>query len=82
MVWHHSIPSYLANEVERVQRRMLKIILPEYSYKKALIQLGCIAFTMKSVELMREVSVLSAKLCYRFDARRDDDLLSIKMLDD
>ncbi len=41
VVWHHSIPLYLANEVERVQRRALKIILPGYSYKEALIQLGC-----------------------------------------
>ena len=41
VVWHHSIPLYLANEVERVQRRALKIILPGYSYREALIQLGC-----------------------------------------
>ena len=41
VIWHHSIPLYLANEVERVQRRALKIILPGYSYREALIQLGC-----------------------------------------
>ena len=28
VVWHHSIPLYLDNEVERVQRRALRIILP------------------------------------------------------
>ena len=41
VVWHHYVPLCRANEVGRVQRRVLKIILPGYSYREALIQLGC-----------------------------------------
>ena len=31
-VWHFNIPGYLSDDIERVQRRALRIILPELSY--------------------------------------------------
>ena len=40
VVWHHALPSYIA-ELERAQKRTLRIILPGQSYKEALSQLGC-----------------------------------------
>ena len=41
VVWHHALPLYLADELEPVQKRALRIILPGYSYREALAQLGC-----------------------------------------
>lgn len=41
VVWHHALPLYLADELERVQKRALRIILPGYSYKEALARFGC-----------------------------------------
>ena len=36
LVWHHALPSYLLQELERIQKRALKIIVPAYSYSEAL----------------------------------------------
>jgi hypothetical protein len=41
VVWHNTLPSYLANQIERVQKRALRIILPEYTYSEALTFLKC-----------------------------------------
>jgi len=35
-VWHHSIPAYLSEDLERVQKRALRIISPSLSYREAL----------------------------------------------
>ena len=40
-VWHNALPLYLAEQLERVQKRALKIILPEYTYSDALTYLKC-----------------------------------------
>ena len=34
-VWHFNISGYLSDDIERVQRRALRIILPELSYTEA-----------------------------------------------
>ena len=31
-VWHNALPLYLAEQLERVQKRAFRIILPEYTY--------------------------------------------------
>ena len=36
-VFHHSLPQYLANEMERLQKRALRIILSDISYAEALV---------------------------------------------
>ena len=36
VVWHHALPSYLSQELERIQRLALKIIFPAFSYSGAL----------------------------------------------
>ena len=35
-IWHHALPSYLSQELERIQKRALKIIVPALSYSEAL----------------------------------------------
>ena len=34
-VWHFNIPEYLSDDIERVQKRALRIILPELCYADA-----------------------------------------------
>ena len=41
IVRHDSLPVYLADIIERVQKRALKIILPGMSYCEALTELHC-----------------------------------------
>ena len=36
-VFHHSLPQYLSNERERLQKRALRILLPDLSYAEALV---------------------------------------------
>ena len=36
VVWHHALPPYLSQELERIQKRALKIIVPALSYSEAL----------------------------------------------
>ena len=38
-VFHHSLPQYLSNEMERLQNRALRIIQPDLSYAEALVAL-------------------------------------------
>ena len=38
-VFHHSLPQYLSNEMERLQKRALGIIQPDLSYAEALVAL-------------------------------------------
>ena len=35
-VFHHALPSYLSEDLERLQKRAMKIIYPKLSYAKAL----------------------------------------------
>ena len=35
-VFHHALPSYLSENIERLQKRAMKIIYPELLYAKAL----------------------------------------------
>ena len=39
-VWHYNIPNYISDEIESLQKRALRIILPNHSYAEALKQLG------------------------------------------
>ena len=38
--FHSSLPAYLSNRIERVQKRVLRILFPEVSYSKALEDAG------------------------------------------
>ena len=35
-VWHNSLPSYLSEKIERLQKRALRIIFPHFTYREAL----------------------------------------------
>ena len=39
-VWHTSLPNYLADVIQSVQKRALAIIFPELSYAKSLTKSG------------------------------------------
>ena len=51
VVWHHALPSYLSNEVERVQKWAPRIILPDSSYEEALVHLGCLRLDERREQL-------------------------------
>jgi len=38
-VFHHFLPQYLSNEMEKLQKRALQIILPDLSHAEALVAL-------------------------------------------
>ena len=40
IIFHHSIPKYLSEDIERMQRRALSIIYPDLNYKDALTEFG------------------------------------------
>ena len=40
-IWHCSLPRYLSEALERIQKRALRIILPGLSYSEALVALQC-----------------------------------------
>ena len=48
-IWHFNIPAYLSNDIERIQRRALKIIHPSLSYNEALV-----VCNMSTLHLRRE----------------------------
>ena len=39
-VFHHSLPEYLSDDLERVQKRAMSVIVPCQSYKKSLDSFG------------------------------------------
>ncbi len=40
-VWHINLPQYLSDKIEHVQRRVFRIIYPEYSYNEGLRSAKC-----------------------------------------
>ena len=58
-IWHFNIPEYLSNDIERIQRRALKIIHPSLSYNEALV-----VCNMSTLHLRRE------QLCQLFFKKR------------
>ena len=62
-VWHHSLPQYLGDQIERIQRRALRIIFPDCCYDIAMHRAGVV-----SLFIRRET------ICKRFFERmRTDD---------
>ena len=41
-VWHTNLPSYLSEQIERLQKRVLRIIFPSLSYREALSAADCV----------------------------------------
>ena len=40
-MWHTSIPAFLSDEIEKVQKRAFRIFYPEIKYDEALVLYGC-----------------------------------------
>ena len=52
-VFHHALPAYLNEEIERIQKRVLSIILPDMSYRECLDRLGLQTLYDRRNELCR-----------------------------
>ena len=50
-VFHHSLPQYLSNEIERLQKRALRIILSDLSFAEALVALDITSLYEKRAAL-------------------------------
>jgi hypothetical protein len=46
-VFHDSLPAYLSDDLERLQKRACKIILPDYRYNEAMDQLGLVTLAAR-----------------------------------
>ena len=46
-VFHDSLPKYLSDELEKLQKRACRIILPEHRYNDALEQLGYVTLAVR-----------------------------------
>ena len=56
VIWHNSLPKYLSKNIEMVQKRVLRIILPRTSYSEALAKLNCPRLDAKGTTLLAEIS--------------------------
>ena len=90
-VWHNALRLYLAERLERVQKRAFRIILPEYTYSDALIFLKCPRLVerreklcLKTLENIPERSPLFNHIpapratCYDYNLRKPNALTTIK----
>ena len=50
-VFHDSLPKYLSDELEKLQKRACRIILPEHRYNDALEQLGLVSLAARRQNL-------------------------------
>jgi hypothetical protein len=73
-VFHSNLPSYLSNEIERIQRRAMHVIFPDLSYNDALAETKLSKFVVRWEKL--SVDVFSNivkndnhKLAYRLPPR-------------
>lgn len=44
-LFHRSLPKYLSEEIERIQRRAMRIIFPDLKYSEALVKAGIPTYT-------------------------------------
>jgi hypothetical protein len=46
-IWHHSLPQYLSDQIERIQRRVLRIIFPDCCYDIAMDRAGVVSLFIR-----------------------------------
>ena len=51
-VFHHALPQYLSDDIERVQKRALSIICPYASYSECLVRFDLVTFYSKYVYII------------------------------
>ena len=61
-VFHCNVPLYLSEEIERIQRRALRVIFPDGSYSKGLAKAG-LTTRNSSVTLIRKGTINSDTFC-------------------
>ena len=89
-VWHHSLSKYLNDQIERIQRRALRIIFPDCCYDIAMTRAGVVSLfirretiCMRSFERMRTDvshklhSLVPSNRDTEYSLRGGNDILSI-----
>ena len=61
-VWHTNLPSYLSEQIERLQKRVLKIIFQSLSYKGALSAADCVRLDDNRQRLCLDLQCSNFKL--------------------
>ena len=46
-VWHHCLPKYLSDQIERIQRRALRVIFPDCCYDIAMVRAGVVSLFIR-----------------------------------
>ena len=54
-LFHHALPAYLSEDIERIQKRVLSIILPDMSYQDCLDRLGLPTLKERRNELCKRL---------------------------
>lgn len=54
-VWHSSLPTYLSDKIEKIQRRAFRIIYPFQSYNDALSMSGCLSLAENRQQLSQKL---------------------------
>ena len=73
-VFHSNLPSYLSNEIERIQRRAMHVIFPDLSYNDALAETKLSKLGVRWEKLSGDlfsniVKNDNYKLAYRYPSR-------------
>ena len=73
-VFHSNLPSYLSNEIERIQRRAMHVIFPDISYNDALAETKLSKLGVRWEKLSGDlfsniVKNDNYKLAYRYPSR-------------
>ena len=76
-VFHYSLPQYLANEKKRLQRRALRIILPDLSFAKALVALD-IMILYERTEAYRTTELQELQNYKNYRSTRTTELQNFK----
>ena len=56
-VFHRALPGYLSDDLERLQRRALRIIFPSLSYSGAIVESGLTTLYQRREEISQEPSM-------------------------
>ena len=69
VVWHNSLPKYLSDKIELVQKRALRILYPNTHYEDALSSSGCSPLHVrrqeickKTIQVFQKIATPSSKL--------------------
>ena len=56
-VWHYSLPQYLSDEIERIQRRARRIIFPELKYSEAMDRANVVTLFQEEIVSVQDFGI-------------------------